>query len=555
MQQQPTMRLGDIKLGRNPRRYFDPAKMAEMVESVRLQGILQPVVVRPLDDGSRELVCGGRRYRAAMEACGPDYPMPIVLRELDDFQARTVALIENIQRDDMAPSEEAVGAAELVGICKGDRDEAALQLGWTRQKLDSRLALMNCSASVLDALDTRTIKLGHAELFAAFTKDQQEKLLPVVVKESRTVADLKKTLEQVSCSLPAAIFDKADCAACPHNSAAQAEMFGESIGTGSCTNRACYNAKTEKQLDAIAAGLRDEYQTVRIVRPGDNHTRIQLVADGPKGVGAEQAKACYGCQNFGAAVSGLPDSMGNVYKGQCFDTVCNMKKVAARIKSEKAPATDAAKAATAPGASKAAGAANDAKSSTAASPEPTVVAESDRVKTYRVALWRKALRREVSSDVALARQYLIAVVATGQARSIAAEPLNTIWERLIDDKPGVSDFPKAASAAGQLHSDVQVKLLVALTMSAIQGVDVEYLVKMCRHHKLDLAKHWKLDKEFLELVTKSEMKVVADELGLRAAMGDNFKKVFAKSKSEVIDALLSVEGFDYAGKVPKVLKY
>ncbi|MCX5545498.1 PRTRC system ParB family protein [Paraburkholderia sp. CNPSo 3076] len=555
MQQLITLRLGDIQPGRNPRKYFDPVKMAEMIESVRTQGIIQPVLVRPLEDGRHELVAGERRIRAAKAARGDDYEVPVVIREMDEYEARSLALIENIQRDDMAPSEEAVGAAEIVGMSQGDRDEAARQLGWTRAKLDSRLALMSCSASVLEALNTRSIKLGHAELFAAFTKEQQDKLLPVVVNEGHSVADLKKVLERAACSLSAAIFDKVDCAGCPHNSAAQAEMFGESIGTGSCTNRACYSEKTEKQLEATAAGLRDEYQTVRIVRPGDNHTRIQLVADGPKGVGTEQAKACYACENFGAAVSGLPDSLGNVYKGQCFDTVCNMKKVAARIKSEKPSAPATAKAAPAAGASKAASAAKGDKPATA-SPEATAVSESDRVKAYRVALWRKALRREVSTDVALARQYLIAIVTTGQARCIDGGPVTAVWERLIDDKPAVGDFGKAASAASQVESDQQVKLVVAMTLSAIQGVDVPYLTQMCRHHKLDLTKHWKLDKEFLELITKSEMKVVADELGLRTAMcGDHFKKVFAKSKAEVIEALLSVEGFDYAGKVLKVLKF
>jgi hypothetical protein len=119
----------------------------------------------------------------------------------------------------------------------------------------------------------------------------------------------------------------------------------------------------------------------------------------------------------------------------------------------------------------------------------------------------------------------------------------------------VGDFGKAASAAATLEADNEGKLMIALTMSAIQGVDVPYLMTMCRHHKLDLAKHWKLDKEFLELITKSEMKVVADELGLRSAMGENFKKVFTKSKAEVIDALLAVDGFDYTGKLLKVLKY
>ncbi|MCG5077271.1 PRTRC system ParB family protein [Paraburkholderia tagetis] len=554
MQQLNTLRLGDIQPGRNPRKYFDPAKMAEMIESVRTQGIIQPVLVRPLDGGRYELVCGERRLRAARAAHGEDYTVPVHVREMDEFEARAVALIENIQRDDMAASEEAVSAAEIVGLCQGDRDEAARQLGWTRAVLDSRLALMNCSASVLEALNTRSIKLGHAELFAAFTKDQQDKLLPVVVNEGHSVADLKKVLERAACSLSAAIFDKVDCAGCQHNSAAQAEMFGESIGTGSCTTRACYNEKTEKQLEATATGLRDEYQTVRIVRPGDNHTRIQLVADGPKGVGTEQAKACYACQNFGAAVSGLPDSLGNVYKGQCFDTVCNMKKVAARIKSEKATEPTTAKAATATGASKAAAPAKGDKP-TAAAPEATVVSESERVKAYRVALWRKALRRDIGTNLELVRQYLISIVATGQARSISETAFRAFWERLLDDKPPVSSFGKAADAAKAASSLAQENLIVAMLASAIEGVDVPYLTEMCRHHKLDLTKYWKLDKAFLDLITKSEMKVVADELGIRTAMGDDFKKVFAKSKPEVIEALLGVKDFDYDGKVLKVLKF
>ncbi|WP_321817858.1 MULTISPECIES: PRTRC system ParB family protein [unclassified Paraburkholderia] len=554
--QQPTLPLSRIKLGANPRKYFDDAEMEEMRDSVRARGVDTPVLVRPLDDGNFELIAGGRRFKAAMDVHGETYEMPVSVKNVDAIEAEEIALVENIQRADMSPGEEAVETAKLVGRCKGDREEAARRIGWSVATLNSRLALMNCSAGVLEALNTRSIKLGHAELFAAFTKEQQDKLLPVIVKEGRTVGELKSVLERAACSLSAAIFDKADCAGCQHNSAAQAEMFGESIGTGNCTNRNCYNEKTESALEATATGLRDEFQTVRIVRPGDNNTRIQLVAEGPKGVGVEQSKACYACQNFGAAVSGLPDSLGKVYKGQCFDTVCNMKKVAARIKSEKVEKAEpaVAKAAASNGSSKASAATTGNKPA-AATPEATTVSESDRVKTYRVALWRKALRREVSQDPALAQRYLLAIVATGQARSVEAGPVNTIWERLIDDKPSVGDFGKAASAAATLKPDQEAKLMIALTLSAIQGVDVPYLMTMCRHHKLDLAKHWKLDKEFLELITKSEMKVVADELGLRTAMGENFRKVFAKSKSEVIEALLAVEGFDYTGKLLKVLKY
>jgi ParB family transcriptional regulator, chromosome partitioning protein len=120
------------------------------------------------------------------------------------------------------------------------------------------------------------------------------------------------------------------------------------------------------------------------VRAGDNNTRVQLAAEGPKGVGEEQAIACHACQNYGAAVSALPDSIGKVYKGQCFDTVCNMKKVAAQIQATKA-ATQPAKAQTSAGGVKRDGKAlaKTAVSGAPASTNPSVtsVSESDRIKT------------------------------------------------------------------------------------------------------------------------------------------------------------------------------
>lgn len=319
--QQPTILLKHIKLGRNPRTYFDPKKMAELIESIRERGVDTPVIVRPLNDVDFELIAGGRRYRAAMDAHGEEYPMPVSVRDVDDVNARIIALTENSQRDDLSPSEEAIDAAEMLGLLGGDRDEVAKVLGWSRATLDSRLALMNCAQAVLEALNTRQIGLGVAELLAALSKENQEKVLPVIVAEKRPLADVRKLVESASCALTSAIFDKADCAGCQHNSSTQAQMFGEAIGTGNCTNRTCFNEKTEKQLEAIAVPLRDEFQAVRIVRAGDNNTRVQLAVDGPKGVGLEQAKACHACANYGAAISGLPDSVGNVYRGQCFDTV------------------------------------------------------------------------------------------------------------------------------------------------------------------------------------------------------------------------------------------
>jgi PRTRC genetic system ParB family protein len=563
MQQQLTVPLKRIRIGRNPRTYFDPKAMAELTESIRAHGVDTPILVRPLvdEDFDYEVIAGGRRYRGAMDAHGEDFPMPIVVKDVDEVEARRIALTENIQRDNLSPSEEAVDAAELLGLHGGDRDVTAKILGWSRSTLDSRLALLNCSKAVLDALSERKVNIAHAELLAALSKENQDKVLPVVVAEKRSVADVKKLVESASCALASAIFDKADCAGCPHNSSTQAQMFGEAIGTGNCTNRTCFNEKTEKQLEAIAAGLSDEFQTVRIVRAGDNNTRVQLAVEGANGVGVEQAQACHGCANYGAAVSGLPDSIGKVYRGQCFDTVCNMKKVAARIQAEKAakqpPKADSAK--SAPAAKSAVGNATSGSKSAgapaSASPSVTVVAESEKVKAYRVKLWRKALRLDIGMNHELARQYLIAVVLSGHARQIDDGAFRKFFERLAEGEAPLANLPKAIDAVQATDESKQADLMIAMLFAAIEGLEVTNLTQLCKAHKLDLKKHWKLDKELLELITKSEMMVLADELGIRAALGDNFKKVFAKSKPEVIEALLAVEGFDYAGKLPKVLKF
>lgn len=559
-----TVLLRKIRHRVNPRTHRNEAKFMELRASVKVHGVIQPILVRPIEpDGEYEYehIAGESRLDAAEAEHGLDYDMPVLVKDVDDETADMLALIENAQRADMAPSDEAVWAARLVGKLKGDREEAARVIGWSRSKLDKRLALMNCSVLVLQALSREQINLGHAELLATLAKEKQDTLLPVITSEGKSVAELKATIEQVACSLAAAIFDKADCAQCPHNSSMQVEMFGEAIASGNCTNAACYKEKTEKQLSTVAYGLKDEYPVVRIVRAGENHTRIQLLADGPTGVGDEQAKACHACQNFGAAVSGLPDSLGRVFRGQCFDTPCHTKKVAARLKADRDVKAEGAKAAKA-GASTAAVQAGKATASgkpkTQESEKPvTAVSETDRVKAYRVALWRKALRREVAKDPNVANQYLLAMGMTGLSRNISAESMGKLFEKIADEKASSIDLAANLHGVHALEAGQRHNLTIALAVSAIEGIEVNHLVTLCKYHKLDLTQHWNLQqsKDFLDLLTKSEMKVIADELGLRQKIGAGFAKLFAKSKTDLVTALLAVDGFDYAGKLPKVLHF
>ena len=153
--------------GRNPRTYFDEKAMQELIDSVRANGVLQPILVRPKADVF-ELVAGERRWRAAKAAGGDDVQIIAIVRDMSDEEADIAALVENVQRESMSPTEEAAGAAKLLGRLKGDRSECAKVLGWSMATLDSRLALMQCSSAVQGALNQRRLKLGHAELLALF---------------------------------------------------------------------------------------------------------------------------------------------------------------------------------------------------------------------------------------------------------------------------------------------------------------------------------------------------------------------------------------------------
>lgn len=540
--------------GDNPRRYFDPQEMQDLTASVREHGINQPILVRPLGDGQYQIIAGERRYRAALAAHGDEFDMPVLIRECTDSEARILSNIENTMRADMSATEEALSAAVIVGEVKGDRNEAARLLSWSRSKLDTRLALMNCSESVRKALDERAIKLGHAELFASLSKENQDKLLPALIERSLSVADLNALIEKAAAKLSAAIFDKGDCAACPHNSSVQRTMFQESITDGSCTNNACYKTKTETALEATKESLKDEYPVIRIVRAGDNFAQVKLRADGPTGVGELQAEACRGCAEYGAAISALPERMGTVYKDQCFNTACNQQKVAARIRSEKEAKDALAKAATeATGANVAPKGAAEAKGKENKPAEvKTTVSEGDKIKAYRELVWRKAMKKEIGASYETGVQYLITLAVTGNIRHVNQTKMTNVFEKLLGVSKA-SDLSKVADQAQQMSPDQMDSAIHMLAVSAMDDLPVIELTRLAKHIKLDLTKHWKMDAEFLALFTKSEIEVIAKSVKLDKALGDSFKKLTTEKKDVLIEKLLAVKGFDYSAAVPTVL--
>lgn len=314
--------------GFNPRLLFDDDEQRALNASVRAEGVLEPIIVRPhpREPGRFWIVAGERRWRASLAVGLPD--IPAIYREVDDKRALAIATAENTERVAMSAAAEARLARRMVDACDGDRDTAAKELSWSRTKVDVRLALNHASGAVLDALERREIRVGHAELLATLPGETQRGTLEAVLAEGVSVADLKARLASFAQSLEAAIFDKTDCALCPHNSSLQASLFSASVGEARCANRACYAAKTAEALRAQAKALEGEYNCVYLDLERSPDTWTPLCKGGRSGVGAGQYAACQGCRHFGALVSSKPGEEGKVERSICFNLTCNAERVA-----------------------------------------------------------------------------------------------------------------------------------------------------------------------------------------------------------------------------------
>jgi len=556
MQGEITLKISQIVQGNNPRTYFDEKEMAALRSSIKAQGVLQAILVRPLPNGMYEIVAGERRWRAAKDVFGEDFDMPVIIREMSDVQVTAASSTENTERAAMSPAEESQAAAKLLGECNGDYEEAAKRLGCTRSTFEKRLSLMQCSEKVRDALNKRLISLGLAELFATAPKEKQDIVLEKLLKLPAlpTVAEFKSQLQQHSKSLAAAIFDKTECAGCQYNSTNQSQLFAEAISDGHCTNSPCYDAKTAAELNNRVEALKDDFPTVKVIKSGENFTVIKIVAEGATGVGEEQAKACRGCSNFGAAVSDLPGSVGKVYRDQCFDTGCNSNKVAARIKAEKALTEPEKPKASEPSTDK-------DKEKSASKPVKTetkaTVTDSPKVKEYRVKVWRKIMVKELMADVEKNKIVLLAVGICDLGRNISGSKLTQGLNKLTGSSfvSSTGQFADVINTLQSANDEAKTKLHMGLTASIEDAVDERVLRQILTYLEVDMAKHWKLSKDYLDTMTKSEIDVVMDEIGLKAFIGKDYSKLMTGKKDDLIKSLLAVDGFDYQGKLPKVMFY
>lgn len=168
--------ISDIEPNRDqPRKQFDPAALADLADSIREYGVLQPLMVRPMTDGSYQLVAGERRWRAARMAGLSE--VPVVVRELSDVQTMELALIENLQREDLNAIEEAAGYKELMEKFGFTQEQVSAKVGKSRPVVTNALRLLNLPPEVLTMVETGQISAGHARALLAFEDDSAIRLI------------------------------------------------------------------------------------------------------------------------------------------------------------------------------------------------------------------------------------------------------------------------------------------------------------------------------------------------------------------------------------------
>ncbi|HEX7782597.1 MAG TPA: PRTRC system ParB family protein [Sphingobium sp.] len=502
--------LARIAVGYNPRRYFDRKKHDELVASLRLRGMLQPMLVRPAADLPEHftIVAGGRRYRAAVEAFGDDGEVPVIIREMTDQEALEAAIDENDVRDDASETEQADAAVRVLAACQNDRAEAGRRLGWSRAKLDRRLALAGLSETVKAALDERRIKVGHAELLAAVPADKQDTALETIIAAGLDIAKTRDLLMRVTQRLADALFDKTECTTCPFNSGTQRALFDTHVDDGHCTNPTCFQLKTE----AVEAARREE----------------QAAAEG------EEAPAAIDTDGGDEDdLAGESDSDGMGDSDGTGSPIDGSATVASRV----GRGTVVRK--------------------VSASTGPSITAKSiaGRTAELREATWRTALARGLADDPSNAQTAILVAALTGTLSHIKAATLTSRAALLVDAAFPDLGFKDKIADIRDLSAGQATTVLAAIGAAYARDVQsFSHVVDLASAFGIDIRTVWKVDRAFLERYTKEELKFIGGECGLVAHMGEKaFARLLGAKKGDLISGMLNAVGFDWAGRVPSAM--
>ncbi|MBS0484981.1 MAG: ParB/RepB/Spo0J family partition protein [Proteobacteria bacterium] len=183
-----------------PRTNMDQTALAELAESIKAQGIMQPILARPIDTDRFEIIAGERRWRAAQLAGLAE--VPVLIRKVPDESALAMSLIENIQRENLNPLEEAMGIQRLINEFGMTHQTAGEALGNSRSTISNLLRLLNLSAPVQELMMQGKIDMGHGRALLPLAPVQQIKIANAIVQKQLSVRETEKLVNQIEHPLP-----------------------------------------------------------------------------------------------------------------------------------------------------------------------------------------------------------------------------------------------------------------------------------------------------------------------------------------------------------------
>ncbi len=193
-----TLKIGDIEPNRDqPRHDFDEEALGELADSIAQHGILQPLLVRPLPDGGYQLVAGERRWRAGRMAGLTE--VPVIIREMTDSEMMQISMVENLQRENLTPVEEAMGYRVLSEEYGLTQEEISKTVGKSRPVVANAMRLLKLPQAVLDMVSEGEISAGHARALLAFEDEELLiKTAEMIKSNDLTVRDIERLAKKAN---------------------------------------------------------------------------------------------------------------------------------------------------------------------------------------------------------------------------------------------------------------------------------------------------------------------------------------------------------------------
>ncbi len=547
------LKLEEIHPSDNYRKTMDKAKLAELTDSIKEHGVLQPITVRRNAKGY-EIVYGERRWRAA-KAAGLE-TIPSIVRTLTDDQALEMAVVENDQREDPNPMDQATGYKLLLDRGRHNVETLMAKLDKSRDYVEGRLRLLRLPKEVQDRLRDGTIPVSHGLVLTRLKNDgDMKKLAKEIIDEDMTLGDVKRSLGEYSTEMAKAVFDTAACASCPARSRAQVALFPDAKQEGDrCMDRSCFFAKTREhykqyavELGKIGVKVYTREQDFDAAKKKAGHTACEITTS-TQGYhyGAPYPKLWRTqCAKCGKRAFGWWEK--NVWQGKVIESnwLCLERKCLDKMNRVRTPAA----------------APNDGfhrQEGRRSSPEHAIACR-DRF------LYREVAPRVEKSEglrMRLAIYHLLEhfddMNGSVHQDDKAPESYDTreaLFHEITAQKLGSNKYSGRSwftsedyAAIAAIPEKKLTEVLLKVALASVQYTEPEVLLLMTPEAGIDLNKSLLIDKTYLDTKTKGDLAKLARSFGINARTTSYGKPLDQLSKSEIVDEIMK---HDLTGQLPK----